>query len=59
MGLMLGLDTVKPVSDVVASCMEKGVLPLTAHGKVRLLPSLNISMDQLEKAVALIKEVCS
>lgn len=59
MGLMLGLDTIKPVSDVVASCMEKGVLVLTAHGKVRLLPPLNIPMEQLEKAVCIIKEACS
>lgn len=59
MGLMLGLDTVKPVSDVVACCMEKGLLVLTAHGKVRLLPPLNISMEQLQKALSIIKEACS
>ena len=59
MGLMLGLDTEKPVAEVVSSCMEKGVLVLTAHGKVRLLPPLNIPMEQLKKAVSLIKEACS
>ena len=56
MGLMLGIDTVKPAGDVVAACREKGVLVLTAKTKVRLLPPLNIPMDQLKKAVEIIKE---
>lgn len=57
MGLMLGIDPEKPVADVVAACREKGVLVLTAKTKVRLLPPLNIPMEQLKKAVAIIKEV--
>ena len=57
MGLMLGIDPEKPVADVVAACREKGVLVLTAKTKVRLLPPLNIPMEQLKKAVAVIKEV--
>ncbi len=56
MGLMLGIDTVKPAAEVVAACREKGVLVLTAKTKVRLLPPLNIPMDQLRKAVEIIKE---
>ena len=56
MGLMLGIDTVKPAAEVVAACREKGVLVLTAKTKVRLLPPLNIPMDQLKKAVEIIKE---
>ncbi|MBQ2866601.1 MAG: acetylornithine/succinylornithine family transaminase [Clostridia bacterium] len=57
MGLMLGIDTVKPAAEVVAACREKGVLVLTAKTKVRLLPPLNIPMEQLKKAVTVIKEV--
>ncbi len=56
MGLMLGLETEKPAKDVVTKCREMGVLVLTAKTKVRLLPPLNISMELLEKAVAVIKE---
>ena len=56
MGLMIGIKTVKPAKEVVAACMEKGVLCLTAKDKVRLLPALNIPMEQLQKAVAVIKE---
>jgi acetylornithine/N-succinyldiaminopimelate aminotransferase len=58
LGLMIGLKTKKPAGQVLASCMEKGVLCLTAKDKVRLLPPLNIPQDLLEKAVAVIKECC-
>ena len=58
MGLMIGIKTVKSAKDVVAECMENGVLCLTAKDKVRLLPALNIPMEVLEKAVAVIKAAC-
>ena len=58
MGLMVGIKTVKPAKEVVAKCIELGVLCLTAKEKVRLLPALNIPMEQLQKAVAVIKKVC-
>ena len=56
MGLMIGIKTVKPAAEVVKTCMEKGVLCLTAKDKVRLLPALNIPMELLEKAIGIIKE---
>ena len=59
MGLMVGLKTVKPAGEVVKACMERGVLCLTAKDKVRLLPALNIPMEVLEKAAAVIKAVCA
>ena len=59
MGLMLGVKTVKPAGEVVRACMDRGVLCLTAKDKVRLLPALNIPMELLEKAVAVIKDVCA
>lgn len=58
MGLMIGLKTKKPASEVVAKCMENGVLCLTAKDKVRLLPALNISMDILKQAASIIKAAC-
>ena len=58
LGLMIGIKTKKPAKDVVNACMERGVLCLTAKDKVRLLPALNIPMEQLEQAVCVIKEVC-
>jgi len=59
MGLMIGLETEKEAKTVVAECMKRGVMPITAKAKVRLLPALNIPMELLEKAVAVIKEVCA
>ncbi len=59
LGLMLGLKTTKPAGEVVAKCMENGVLCLTAKDKVRLLPALNIPMELLEKAAAVIKAACA
>ena len=59
LGLMLGIKTVKPLNDIVTACRENGVLVLTAHGKLRLLPALNIPMELVEKAVAVIKAACA
>ena len=56
MGLMLGLKTTRPAADVVKTCIEKGVLCLTAKDKVRLLPALNIPLDLLQKAAYSIME---
>lgn len=56
MGLMIGVKTTKPAGEVLAKCTENGVLCLTAKDKVRLLPALNIPMDTLKKAIAVLKE---
>ena len=59
LGLMIGVKTVKPAKQVVAECMEKGVLCLTAKDKVRLLPALNIPMEDLDRALEVLREVCA
>ncbi|MBQ4317387.1 MAG: aspartate aminotransferase family protein [Clostridia bacterium] len=59
MGLMVGIKTKKNAKEVVAECMEKGVLCLTAKDKVRLLPALNIDIDVLKEALDIIKDVCA
>ena len=56
MGLMVGIETVRPAAEVAAACIERGVLVLTAHAKVRLLPALNIPMELLARAVKVLKE---
>ncbi|MBQ8237215.1 MAG: acetylornithine/succinylornithine family transaminase [Oscillospiraceae bacterium] len=58
MGLMIGIKTVKPARDILMACMDQGVLCLTAKDKLRLLPALNIPMEHLEKAIAVIKAAC-
>ncbi len=59
LGLMIGIKTVKPAKEIVKTCMENGVLCLTAKDKVRLLPALNIPMETLKKAIAVIKDACA
>ncbi len=58
LGLMVGIKTVAPAAQVVTECMNRGVLCLTAKDKVRLLPALNIPMEDLTYAVDTIKAVC-
>lgn len=57
MGLMLGIETEKPAKDIAAECLERGLLVLTAKTKIRLLPALNISKNELDKGLNILKEV--
>lgn len=57
LGLLLGIDPERDCSTVINECLEEGVLVLSAHGKVRLLPALNIPLDQLDKALAVLVDV--
>ena len=59
LGLMLGIQTEKPAAEVVAACMERGVLCLTAKDKVRLLPALNIPDAVLLRALDVLKAACA
>ena len=59
LGLMLGVETERPVKDVISECMARGVLVISAKNKVRLLPALNIPKAQLEQAVSVLKDVCA
>ncbi len=58
LGLMLGIETVKDVNEVLLYCQQNGVLPIKAKNKLRLLPPLNISFEDLEKATDIIKKAC-
>ncbi len=58
LGLMLGIKTEKPAGEIVTKCIENGVLVITAKDKVRLLPPLNITNDELKKALSIIKDAC-
>ncbi len=59
LGLMIGVKPVAPAAEVVKKCMERGVLCLTAKNKVRLLPALNIPMEDLQFAVETIRTVAA
>ncbi|WP_258358748.1 acetylornithine transaminase [Moorella sulfitireducens (nom. illeg.)] len=56
-GLLLGLEMDGPVDAVVAACMERGLLINSLHGHVlRFLPPLTISKDEIDRALAILKE---
>ena len=59
LGLMIGVEFEEgtKAADIVAKCIEKGVLFLTAKTKLRLLPPLIINDEQIEKGIVLLKEV--
>ncbi len=57
MGLMVGIETEADSSLVLAECMKRGILPIKAKTKLRLLPALNIPKEQLVRAVNIIKDV--
>lgn len=56
MGLMIGIETERPNKDIINGCLSKGVLVLSAKTKVRLLPPLNITREQLDKALDVLIE---
>lgn len=57
MGLILGIETVKNAKEIADECLRNGLLVLTAKTKVRLLPALNISYDELNKGLKILKEI--
>ena len=58
MGLMIGIKPVGPAGKIVSAAIEKGVLALTAKDRIRLLPALNIPMDELKSACEILRELC-
>ncbi len=57
-GLMVGIELKEGIKAAeVANCaIKNGVIPLTAKTKVRLLPPLNITFDELNKGLDLLVE---
>lgn len=57
-GLMLGITVEgKLGSDIAKKCLEKGLMVLTAKEKVRLLPPLNISFEELNEGLDILQGV--
>lgn len=57
MGLMLGIETDYKAADIANKCLQKGLLVLTAKTKIRLLPALNITKEETDKGLSILKEV--
>ncbi|MBP1562604.1 MAG: aspartate aminotransferase family protein [Oscillospiraceae bacterium] len=51
-GLMIGIELkTKKAADIAKACLENGLLVLTAKTKVRLLPPLTITYDELDRGL--------
>ena len=58
LGLMLGIRLkTKDASDVCGKCFENGLLVLTAKNKLRLLPPLNITYDEIDRGLEILRRV--
>lgn len=57
MGLMLGVETEKNAAETAKECLAAGLLVLTAKTKIRLLPPLNISEEELTEGLNILKGV--
>ncbi|MCR5021572.1 aspartate aminotransferase family protein [Ruminococcus sp.] len=58
MGLMLGVSLkTKTAGDVCKACLDNGLLILTAKEKLRFLPPLNISYEEIDKGLAILKDI--
>ena len=55
MGLMIGVKTARPARECAELALSRGVLVTTAKDRVRLLPALNIPMEQLKTAIQVLK----
>ncbi len=58
LGLMIGIELKqKKAADVVKAALDKGLLLLTAKTKVRLLPPLTITYEEIDKGLDILTEV--
>lgn len=58
MGLMWGVELTQEGKSIVTRCIEKGLLINCTHDKVlRLMPALNVTKKEIDKAIAILKSV--
>ena len=57
-GLMLGIQLEsKTAAEVIDACLEEGLIVLSAKEKIRLLPPLTISAEELKQGLAILAKV--
>ncbi len=57
LGMMIGLDLDKDAKQVAAACLEHGLLVLTAHKRLRLVPPLTITKTEMDEGLSILREV--
>lgn len=56
LGYMLGVEIDGDAKAVAGKCIENGLLVLTAKTKIRLLPALNISREEIDQALEIFEK---
>ena len=56
LGMMLGILLDTEAKPVIGTLLEKGLLVLSAKEKIRLLPPLTITKEELDKGLAILEE---
>lgn len=57
LGYMLGIEIDGDAKAVASECIENGLLVLTAKTKIRLLPALNITREEIDEALKIFNKV--
>ena len=59
LGMMIGitLNDKYKAADIAAKCAENGLLVLTAKTKIRFLPPLNITKEEIDEGLSIFKNV--
>jgi acetylornithine aminotransferase/acetylornithine/N-succinyldiaminopimelate aminotransferase len=57
LGLLIGVELEREVAPIIASCHERGLLLSSAGPQVlRVLPPLNVTMEEIDQGMAILKE---
>ena len=54
---MIGIEVEGTAGDIAKRCTEKGLLIITAKTLLRMLPPLNITYDEIDEALSVLKKV--
>ena len=57
LGYMLGVEIEGDAKQIASKCIESGLLVLTAKNKIRLLPALNITRNEIDQALEIFNKV--
>ena len=57
LGFMIGLSVEASAKEIAKKCLEGGLLVLTAHDRLRLVPPLNITKREMDEGLSILKEV--
>lgn len=56
-GLMIGIEVEGNSGEIAKKCTENGLLIITAKTLLRMLPPLNITYDEIDEALSILKKV--